>query len=448
MINQWFSKIIKPPPPASSPKSTLPLPGLYAYTRLDSSEKMTLHLRVDDDGRGTLVLNANRIFHLNPTASSMTYLILEDIPQTEALKKIQKAYNGNRKQIEQDYLNFRAMIQALIEPQAVCPICDLDINVNSPISAEPSAPYRMDLALTYSCNNHCLHCYNESGRHPQSLSLDQWKKVIDRLWELRIPHIVFTGGEPTLSPFLPQLITYAHAKGFICGLNTNGRRLSEQTYLNSLIAAGLDHVQITLESHDSLIHDNIVQNRGAWQETTAGLRLALQSPLYVMTNTTLLRQNTPSLQETLLFLAKLGVPTIGLNALIFAGRGKEIQNPLAETELESLLTIAKQITQDHQQRLIWYTPTRYCHFDPVEQNLGIKGCTAALYNMCIEPNGNVLPCQSYLQPVGNILTNQWEEIWQHDLCQWLRQRRFAPQECRDCPLLIECGAGCPLALDR
>ncbi len=448
MINQWFSKILKPPPPASPPKSTLPKPGLYAYARNDSCEKMTLHLRVEEDGRGTLVLNANRIFHLNPTAASMTFFILEDTPPNEALNKILKTYHGNRKQIEQDFINFRETIQALIEHQAACPICDLNINVNPPFSTEPSAPYRMDLALTYSCNNHCVHCYNETDRHLQSLSLDQWKKVIDRLWELRIPHLVFTGGEPTLSPYLPQLIAYAHAKGFICGLNTNGRRLSQPTYLDSLIAAGLDHVQITLESHDPSIHDNIVQSCGAWQETTAGLRLALQSPLYVMTNTTLLRHNTPYLQETLQFLAELGVPTIGLNALIFAGRGKEIQNPLAETELETLLTIAKEITQDHQQRLIWYTPTQYCHFDPVEQDLGIKGCTAALYNMCIEPNGNVLPCQSYFQPVGNILVNQWEEIWQHDLCQWLRQRRFAPQKCRGCPLLKECGAGCPLALDR
>jgi hypothetical protein len=122
------------------------------------------------------VLNANRIFHLNPTAASMTFFILEDTPPNEALNKILKTYHGNRKQIEQDFINFRETIQALIEHQAACPICDLNINVNPPFSTEPSAPYRMDLALTYSCNNHCVHCYNETDRHLQSLSLDQWKK--------------------------------------------------------------------------------------------------------------------------------------------------------------------------------------------------------------------------------------------------------------------------------
>ena len=41
----------------------------------------------------------------------------------------------------------------------------------------------------------------------------------------------------------------------------------------------------------------------------------LASPLYVMTNTTMLRTNVHTLPATLDFLAELGVPTIGLNAL-------------------------------------------------------------------------------------------------------------------------------------
>lgn len=445
MVNHWlgrlFSSTTNPTP------LPLPLPGLYPYSRINGDDKVRVHLRVDEDGKGTLILNANRILHLNPTAASMAYLFLEEYPPTEAVAKLKQTYNGKSKQIETDYDQFRATMTTLIESQTGCPVCDLDLTVKPAFSVEPTAPYRMDLALTYQCNNQCYHCYNEAGRHPHRLSLDEWKKVILRLKELCIPHVVFTGGEPTLSPFLPELISFAQDNGLICGLNTNGRLLSQPAYLHSLISAGLDHVQITIESHDPSIHNSIVQDPSAWQETVAGIRLALNSSLYVMTNTTLLRQNSPTLQETLSFLAELGVPTVGLNALIYAGRGKEIANPLRETELEALLTIAKKSTQEHQQQLIWYTPTRYCRFDPVEQNLGIKGCTAALYNMCIEPNGDVLPCQSYLQPLGNILTSSWEEIWQHELCQWLRQRRYAPASCQTCLLLNECGVGCPLALD-
>ncbi|MBN1666345.1 MAG: radical SAM protein, partial [Anaerolineales bacterium] len=314
----------------------------------------------------------------------------------------------------------------------------------APFSARPSAPYRMDLALTYRCNNNCTHCYNARPRSYPELGTEKWLNILDRLWEIGIPHVVFTGGEPTLRADLPDLIAHAERNGQITGLNTNGRRLSDPHYLQSLLDAGLDHVQITLESHDPNIHDQMVERSGAWQETTSGLRNAINSRLFVMTNTTMLRHNSSSLDQTMDFLASQSVPTIGLNALIYSGRGKTVNTGLAESELKPLLEMARQRTEKYGQRLIWYTPTQYCHFDPMELQLGIKGCTAALYNMCIEPNGDVIPCQSYYQSLGNLLDNPWQSIWNHDLAVSLRERRYVQEKCKACALLIECGGGCPL----
>jgi MoaA/NifB/PqqE/SkfB family radical SAM enzyme len=67
--------------------------------------------------------------------------------------------------------------------------------------------------------------------------------------------------------------------------------LSNSDYINSLVDAGLDHNQITLESSDATIHDRLVCHPGAWQETIEGIRNAVTSKLYVMTNTTLLKDN-------------------------------------------------------------------------------------------------------------------------------------------------------------
>jgi radical SAM protein with 4Fe4S-binding SPASM domain len=159
----------------------------------------------------------------------------------------------------------------------------------------------------------------------------------------------------------------------------------------------------------------------------------------------MLVNNYSRLSATLDFLAELGVPTVGLNALIFAGKGRSVGTGLNEKDLYPLLEIAKQKTNANAQRLIWYTPTHYCHFDPMELDLGIKGCTAALYNMCIEPDGGVLPCQSYYHPLGNLLIDDWKDIWNHDLAVSLRNRRYIPQKCQTCALQIECGSGCPLA---
>jgi radical SAM protein with 4Fe4S-binding SPASM domain len=215
--------------------------------------------------------------------------------------------------------------------------------------------------------------------------------------------------------------------------------------LRALTDAGLDHVQITFESHEPAIHDLMVRANGAWEDTVAGLRSALETRLFVMTNTTLLRHNAPLLAETLQFLADTGVPTVGLNALIYSGRGLDVDSGLAEEEIPPLLELAREATQRSNQKLIWYTPTQYCHFDPMQLELGVKGCTAALYNMCVEPDGSVLPCQSYYQPLGNLLLDPWDHIWNHELAVSLRERRNLPIDCQACALLLECGGGCPLA---
>jgi radical SAM protein with 4Fe4S-binding SPASM domain len=213
------------------------------------------------------------------------------------------------------------------------------------------------------------------------------------------------------------------------------------------VDAGLDHVQVTVESCDEHIHDQMMRTKGAFKQTIQGLKTALNSPLYVMTNTTMLRTNVHKIPETLDFLADLGVPTIGLNALIYSGHGLTVGTGLQESELQPILDIATRKTAERGQRLIWYTPTQYCQFDPTARDLGVKGCTAALYSMCIESNGNVLPCQSYYHPLGNMLTDSWDSIWNHKLSVQLRERQNLPAKCGNCPVVAECGGGCPLQFE-
>ncbi len=413
-----------------------------------------MHLRLEADGCGLLLVNASRVYHLNPSAATMAYLGLENRSEVEAVQVLMKRFRVSRRQALEDYRAFQSQMEVMTHPDDHCAVCELELDTMAPFSARPSAPYRMDLALTYRCNNNCTHCYNARPRQHPELSTGQWKHILDNLWQIGIPHIVFTGGEPTLRPDLPELIAHAERNGQITGINTNGRRLKDRDYAQQLFDAGLDHVQITLESHDAAIHDRMVlpsamaasaAGSGAWADTVAGLRNVLTMRMYVMTNTTLLRHNAPFLAETLQFLADTGVPTVGLNALIYSGRGLEVDTGLAESELPPLLETARAYTTQHNQKLIWYTPTQYCHFDPMQLELGVKGCTAALYNMCVEPDGSVLPCQSYYEPLGNILLDPWDSIWNHDLAVSLRERRDLPIDCQACALLLECGGGCPLA---
>ncbi len=433
-VKTWF----EPPKPLE--------PGMYEYhTGPDSEQQFRLHLRVEKDRRGVLLINAAKVLHLNQTATEHAKLVLEETPADVAARQIAERYQVSRATALADFEEMHDTIFSIAQAgEEVCPVTYMDVSRIEPMSAEISAPYRMDLALTYHCQNDCPHCYVGRPKDFPTLSTEQWKAVIDRCWQQAIPHLTFTGGEATLRHDLVELIQYAEDVGLVTGLQTNGRRLRDRAYLDELLLAGLDHIQITLESHDPAIHDRMVGVDGAWQETVDGIKMVVDADVYMMTNTTMTTENVHGIEETIALIASLGVPTFGCNSLIYSGAAVAVGSGLREAELEPILERVKAATEEHHLRLIWYTPTQYCEFDPIGMELGIKGCTAAKYNMCVEPNGDVIPCQSYYVALGNILTDPWDAIWDHELARYLRNRDFMMEKCHDCPDQVLCGGGCPL----
>ena len=427
-------------------KVNLPPPaGMHHFQHEDGEEKNRFHLRVEPDGSGFLLLNANQLYFLNQTAILMAYLKLHELTDKDILKKLLTTYDIDKDQAQKDLTEFSDLLDTLIHDREKCPLHDLHLETVAPKSTLPDAPYRMDLAITYHCNNNCSHCYNARARNHPELTTIEWKAILNQLWKLGIPHIIFTGGEPTLREDLPELIAHAESLGQITGINTNGRNLKDPAYVQKLVDAGLDHVQITIESNEAAIHDQMQGVNGAWKDTVQGIKNVVASSLYLMTNTTMLSINKGTIPATIDFLAEIGVPTLGLNSLIHAGKGKDNQTGLDHDEIDQLLEMAKEKTFHTGQRLIWYTPTQYCHFNPILHGVGAKGCSAAKYNMCIEPNGDVIPCQSYYSALGNIQTANWDEIWYHPLCEAIRNHTLIPDACHHCNVLDECGGGCPLA---
>ncbi|MBQ4513449.1 MAG: radical SAM protein [Anaerolineaceae bacterium] len=427
-------------------------PGIYKHmVDFPDGGCLKMHLRVEEDLNGIFWLNGNESFYLNESACFFTWLLITQKSKREVKRLISNRFGPSALQAKNDFENFKPLMQSIVEGKAGADeLCESGIDLVTPFSRIPGAPYRMDLALTYGCNNNCAHCYNEPGRGKNALGFEQWKQVLDVLDKIAIPHVVFTGGEPTIVPYLADLVSYADQLGIVSGLNTNGRLLRNESLTEKLKAASLDHVQVTLESVDPEIHDAMVGAKGAWEETVAGIKMAVKHHIHINTNTTMLTHNaTPEAINKLSdFLSSLGVMTMGLNALIYSGKGKNVDSAIHTDQLQTLLDAAKSATERNGQRLLWYTPTQYCHFDPVTSGVGYKSCSAAKYSMCIEPDGSVLPCQSWYEPVGNILTDDWESIWNHPLCRRLRYKEYMPALCASCGTRDICTCGCPLEVEK
>jgi len=429
-----------------------PNPGLHAYDVITADGRsMRIHLRIEPSGAGVLFVDVTDVVHLNPTAARMAQLALENLPRTQARAQLFAQFSGvSEAQLEMELHQIYEMVESFRQSTADCPTCELSSTLEmSPLfSVEVNAPYKVDIALTYGCNNECPHCYNEADRlEMPSLPLDEWYTVLDRLAELGVPHLILTGGEATLHPDLPQIIQYADTLGMIVGLNTNGRHIAHQPYMDELGAAGLNHVQVTLGSSRAEVHDAMMGAR-SFEQTLAGIENAVASQVHVITNTTLMRANMDHAEEIIEYLYEIGIRTFAMNGMIYSGGGFAHPQAISEQEMPPLLVRVRDKANELGMRFLWYTPTEYCRMSPVELEIGAKRCNAGEYSLCIEPNGDVLPCQSYYVSAGNILHDPWEEIWDGELFRSFRYREEdpkgygLPEKCWTCPDLPLCGGGC------
>lgn len=424
--------------------------GRYTYRGVDKYTGMSLQLRVEQNGRGVMVINANTILHLNHSATAFAYFFMQGLREKDVLAKIQRIYRVNTDKAKVDYEKLVYTISTLAQTEKIDPVTYLEIEKEEPFTYNYTAPLRMDMALTFKCQNDCIHCYAGGPHETPELTTAQWKQVIDKLSDIGVFILTFTGGEPTICEDLPELLLYAQNKGMVTGLISNGRKLKDKAYVTELEKSGLDFVQITLESHKPSAHDLMTKSQGSWKETVVGIKNTVKSQIYVSTNTTLSKHNAKDFLTTIDYIKELGVNAFGCNSLIYSGKATKASNEfaLSTDELKKLLPQVKEKAQLLGLKFLWYTPTQYCDFDPVQLGLGVKSCTAAMINACVGPNGDVYPCQSYFESLGNILTEPWEKIWQNPLAEKLRSRGFAEEKCKDCNELQVCGGGCPLELQN
>ena len=123
----------------------------------------------------------------------------------------------------------------------------LGIERQAPYSGEISAPYRLDCALTYKVNKTSKAEDAPQDRVDRELTTEEWLTILDKAFQAGIPHLLFTGGEPTLRDDLPQILQKAEDLGLVTGLLSDGLKLAEDKYRRTLLEAGLDHLMMIFD---------------------------------------------------------------------------------------------------------------------------------------------------------------------------------------------------------
>lgn len=363
-----------------------PIPsGIYHYiSPPDDPRNYRMHLRLEPEGNGVLIINASTILHLNQTAAEYAYYLVKNEPVKQAAHKMVERYHVDLEQAKNDYQELVDRIQTLINTPDLDPVTFLDLDRIRPFTGHITAPYRLDCALTYRIPERTIEtalvkCVD------RELDTIEWKSIFDKAWSAGIPHIIFTGGEPTLRDDLPELIAHAESNDQVTGLISDGLRLSERDYLDSLLQTGLDHLMIIFQP----------DNEAAWD----ALENSLVEDLFVAVHLTLDDKNKDELAGLIDQLAEKGVKAISLSAndQSLYGVLEKLRSQVADLTLE----------------LVWNLPVPYSTFNPVDLETElieqIEGEGRAwLY---VEPDGDVLPAQGVNRVLGNILSDNWDQIW-------------------------------------
>ena len=365
-------------------------PGLYSFQPPKESENQyRLHLRIESGGEGLLIINASTVLHLNQTATEYAYHLIKQTPKPEIVESVVKRYQTSYADVTKDLDNFMQKIETLIDTPDLDPVTYLDFDRSTPYLAHPIAPYRLDAALTYKLRGEDEYGLTPEERVKRELTFDEWIQILEKAWQAGIPHVIFTGGEPTLRPDIIDLIKATEKLGLVSGLSTDGIRLSENEFLEQILNSGLDHLLITLNEKDP--------------QALEALRDVIPQDIHTSVHVTIEEMDNEYYLNVFNELKKIGVENISLSYI--------------KPEFEKNVLFLRNKAAEYGFNLDWDLPVPYSQYNPVSAEIDVEGLSlpsgAGKGWLYLEPDGDVLPSQGYNKVLGNFLEDDFNTIWEN-----------------------------------
>jgi len=310
-------------------------------------------------------------------------------------------------------------------------------------------PLALIAELTHRCPLHCVYCSNpiQMAGTQFELSTQDWTSVFRQAGKLGMLHAHFTGGEPLARTDLTELISAARAAGLYTNLITSGIGLNESR-LQSLVDAGLDHIQISFQDSREEAANWIAGAKAHAHkiDLSRAIRQRVdQKKLAFTVNLVVHRQNLDHLEEMIAFIEQLHPERIEIANAQYYGWALANRASLLPTRTQLDRAIA--IVADAEQRLAGriridsVVPDYYAKYP--------KACMGGWGRrlMLINPAGKALPCHAAEVLPGlsfeNVREKTLQWIWQEsDSFRRFRGEDWMPEPCRTCERRTEDFGGC------
>lgn len=164
-----------------------------------------------------------------------------------------------------------------------------------PVGA-PHGSRKAEIRVVMPCNQRCSFCF--VNRNAPTAGLQELRSAVDEAHAAAVDAIIFTGGEPTLSPHLVELLERARATGVACrGIQTNALKLAKGDLVDRLVEAGLNHAHVSLHDVDPARYLAIT-GFGTPQQTLEGARRLMERGVALSISLVINQVNVDHLLET------------------------------------------------------------------------------------------------------------------------------------------------------
>ncbi|PID86067.1 MAG: hypothetical protein CSA11_11750 [Chloroflexi bacterium] len=416
-LRRWFIPHRAKPP-------TVVKSGLYHYQRESDGTYTRFHLRVEPDGQGMLLANATAAAHLSPTGVMMAYELLNGRSPESVLEGVQASYRGaDSDTIQADIHKVSSLIDTLAAPGDNYPIINFDESQIDIFRSRLMAPLEANIPL---------------AEPEKSMPL------LAKLWDIGIPHVTFLMPENPNAEHLVRAVEHAEDLGLIAGVRGRATDLMPGNLIHDLAMAGIDHITVLYASADAEIHDALV-GEGDHALIADLYRTIQENEISIVAEIPLVERTFNGLRLTIDALIDAGIYNYSFFAVVAPKdmSDEEANGALTVQDMPQTASWVEEIAEETAVRFLWQPPIQR---DPrislaAQIRLGSR-CTGDA-SVRIEPNGGVIPPRGAYQVAGNVLTTDWQTIWQHEAFKRYRERVSAPTRCPDCPGLVICEVDCP-----
>ena len=318
--------------------------------------------------------------------------------------------------------------------------------------------------FTNRCNLSCMHCYSKADLDAvDTLTTEDIFKTLDKFKENGVKFLIFSGGEPLTRKDIYDIAARCKELGIITYLSTNGLYVGKNNAQK--LVDTFNYIGISIDGSEKT-HDHFRGLEGSFKESMKAVKLLNSfKGSKVGIRFTVTKETYDDLQFIFELAEKENIPKIYISHLVYSGRGLEnLEMDLTkEQRREAVLYILDKAFEYHQsgrdieivtgnmeQDAILFLEKFAKKYPNLKQEMKNRliswgGNSAGRKLLNIDSEGNVKPDPFFPKIIGNILKEDFSDIWTKEPTELLEKLRIHPREisgkCKDCDYLNICNGG-------